>query len=80
MSEESTPPQVSVQDFLWYMICPCCCSNPMDSFAPDAVKLTPEEAKTYVDQMQGMTLFVKKTNLLIYICYYVLFIFQAYGK
>ena len=52
----------------------------MDSFAPDAVKLTPEEAKTYVDQMQGMTLFVKKTNLLIYICYYVLFIFQAYGK
>ena len=44
-----------------------CCSNPMDSFAPDAVKLTPEEAKTYVDQMQGMTLFVKKTNLLIYV-------------
>ena len=62
MSEESTPPQVSVQDFLWYMICPCCCSNPMDSFTnpPDAVKLTPEEARVYVDQMQGITLFFKK--------------------
>ena len=64
MSEEPQPVQISFSGLIWHALCPCCCSNPMDSLMdsfsnpPDALKLPPEEAKIYVDQMQGMTLFL----------------------
>ena len=77
MSDESG---FNMKKFLCLMKCPCtmCCGLAYMSSAmenpPDAEKLSEDEAKTYVDQLQGTGYpynFLKKNPCYLYFIYFV---------